>query len=167
MTYPILKIPDLLTRTQRVVEIPFNAVVPAGGRVTLISSLIVYPFRILRIKMVFDENSQNLLSLRWFIATNASSSATGPPAGDDITATESPTPYFIGNNLIITANINQDYPTDRHYIKMYAENANAVAVVANATVILQSLTQVPTTPTTPPTTTPPAGYQTGGGTIGG
>jgi hypothetical protein len=139
MTYPTLKIPDIVSIPKRVVEIPFNMTVPAGGRNTLVSSLISYTFRLLRIKMVFDENAQNLLRIRWFIATNAGTSTTGPPAGDDITATESPTPFFIGNNLIITANINQDYPVERHYLKMYAENGNAVPVVANATVILQQL----------------------------
>jgi hypothetical protein len=104
--------------------------------------------------MVFDDKAQNLLRLRWFISTNAGQNATGPPAGDDITATESPTPFFLGSNIIVTVNINQDYPVDRHYIKMYAENDNAVVVVANATVILQALTAVPTTQPTPPTTLP-------------
>lgn len=167
MTYSTLKIPDLLTTPQRVVEIPFNMIVPATGRATLVSSLIPYAFRVLRLKMVFDDKALNLLRIRWFIATNAGTSATGPPAGDDITATESPTPFFIGNNIITTANINQDYPTDRHYIKMYAENDNALPVFANATVILQALTTPPPTPA-PPATTPttPTGYQTGGGAIG-
>jgi hypothetical protein len=144
MSYPTLKIPDVITTPKRTVEIPFNAVVPLrvgalNGRVTLVSSLIPYPFRVLRIKMVFDEVALNNLFYRWFISTNAQTSATSPPAGDDLTATESPTPYFIGNNLIITANINQDFPSDRHYLKMYCENANLYAVQANATVILQEL----------------------------
>lgn len=144
MTYPILKIPDLLTTPKRVVEIPFNMTVPAAvggisGRNTLVSSLIPYAFRVLRIKMVFDENAQNLLRIRWFISTNAGTSTTGSPAGDDLTATESPTPYYIGNNLIIISNINQDFPVERHYLKLYAENDNAVAVVANCTVIIQAL----------------------------
>jgi hypothetical protein len=139
MSYATLTLPPLKTTSKRVVEIPFNITVPAGGRATLVSSLIPYTFRLLRIKMVFDENAQNLLRIRWFIATNAGVSATGPPAGDDITATESPTPFYIGNNLVVTANINQDYPVDRHYLKMYCENDNAVAVVANATVIIQAL----------------------------
>jgi hypothetical protein len=139
MTYPTLKIPDLITTPKRVVEIPFNATVPAAGRATLVSSLIPYAFRILRIKMVFDENSQNNLRIRWYISTNAQTSQTGPPAGDDVTATESPTPYFIGSSLIITANINQDYGVERHYIKMYAENGNVIPVIANCTVIIQAL----------------------------
>jgi hypothetical protein len=139
MSYPTLKIPDLFTESKRVVEIPFNLTVPALGRATLVSSLIPYTFRLLRIKMVFDENALNLLRLRWLISTNAGVSATGPPAGDDITATESPTPYYIGNNLIVTSNINQDYPVDRHYLKLYAENDNGVPVVANCTVIIQAL----------------------------
>jgi hypothetical protein len=153
MSYPILKIPDYDLSSRRVVEIPFNMTVPAAGRNTLVSSLIPYGFRILRLVMIFDENALNNLRLRWFISTNAGTSATGPPAGDDITATESPTPYFIGNNVILTANINQDYPVDRHYIKLYAENTNAVAVVANCTCILQQLPEGATIPK-PPTTTP-------------
>jgi len=162
MTYPILKIPDLLTTSQRVIEIPFNAIVPAGGNITLVSSLIPYAFRVLRIKMVFDNNSQNLLRVRWFISTSGGTSLTGQPSGDDIVATESPTPSFVGSNLVTTANINVDYPSDRHYIKMYAENGNLIDVIANGTVIIQALTTPPPTVTTPiatPALTPPVPVQ--------
>lgn len=144
MSYPTLKIPDVFTVSKRTVEIPFNVAVPAragivNGRATLVSSLIPYPFRVLRIKMVFDEFALNNLFYRWFISTNATTSATSPPAGDDLTATESPTPYYIGNNQILIANIYQDYSSARHYLKMYVENANLAIVQANATVIIQEL----------------------------
>ena len=144
MSYPTLKIPDIYKEPKRTIEIPFNAVVPlrvgiVNGRVTLVSSLISYPFRVLRIKMVFDEFALNNLLIRWFISTTATTSATGPPSGDDITATESPTPFFLGNSLVLVANINQDYPSARHYLKMYCENVNLYAVQANCTMIIQEI----------------------------
>jgi len=133
------KAPKFELFTKKVVEIQFTGSIGVGAYLTLVSSLITFPFRILQLKMIFGEEANNLVQHGWFLSGNSGVSVTGVPSGDNIASKESPNPFFIGKNILRVININIEVKEGRQYIKLYTYNANSYVYNINCSIVIQEL----------------------------
>lgn len=140
MRIPVFEAPKFELEARRVVEIPFYASVGAGAHLSLVSNRIAYPFRITRLKMIFDELANNLVQHRWYTSGNRNVSTTGPPSGDDIAARETPLPIYVGRGLVRVVDVNDEYPEGDLHIKLYTFNGLGVAYPINASCTIEAMT---------------------------
>lgn len=133
------KAPRFELEKKRVVEIPFYGSIGAGAYLTLHSNLITYPFRVTRLKMIFDELANNQVIHRWFTSGNRGVSTTGPPSGSGIATRETPTPTYVGRGIIRVVNLNAEYPDGDLYIKLYTYNGLGVAYTINASCTIEAM----------------------------
>lgn len=139
MSIPIFRPPDFRLLTKRTVEIPFAGAVAGTSWLTLVTNRITYPFRILRAKMVFGQNANNLVQHYWLISTNSSTSITGVPSGDNIFSREAPVGYFAGHLTVRIADANLEYRETGLYVKLVTYNGNAAAYNLDCSLVIQEL----------------------------
>ena len=139
MKIPEFKAPKFALEARRVVEIPFYGSIGAGAFLTLVSNRISYPFRVTRLKMIFDELANNLVTHQWLTSGNRNVSTTGPPSGDLIGRRESTTPTFTGRGLIRVVDLNDEYPEGDLFIKLYTFNGLGVAYPINASCTIEAM----------------------------
>lgn len=132
-------VPRLSLRYKRITELTFSGTVAAAGNLTVVAGPIGYPFRIIKAKMVFDDEANNLVQFRWFISGNAIAPATAPPPDVNIFSRENPTSSFIGKAMIKNINTNIEVEEPNRYLKMYVFNGCLYAYIANGTLVIQEL----------------------------
>jgi hypothetical protein len=136
MATPEFKIPRYEPKPIRTAEIPFNGLVGAGAYLTLISGRLMYPYKIVRVKMFFTAAAANLIQHRWFVAGSPAVSTTYWPTDENIFGRESPTATFIGTSLIrqVTCDVRvEDVGT---YIKFATYNGLGVPYNANGAITI-------------------------------
>lgn len=131
--------PKFTLEERRIVEIPFFGTVAAGLFLTLVSGMVTDPFRITRLKMIFDEKSNNLIQHSWWTARDGQGSTTGNPSGDRLGARESPTGVYVGRGIIRVVDVNLEFPEGRRYIKMHTFNGLGVAYIINGSCTIEEL----------------------------
>jgi len=120
-------------------EIPFSGTVAAGGYLTLVTSKIMYPYRVIRVKMFFPAAALNLVSHRWYVALNPTVSVTDWPADTNLFGRESPTATFIGSSLIRQVAANVEVREIGTYLKFSTLNGLGVAYVANGSITIEEI----------------------------
>jgi hypothetical protein len=131
--------PRLILPNKRLVELPFSATIPAGSWLTILTSIMPYKFRIMKAKMVFGEEANNLVQHSWFISHNTSVSITGYPSGDNIFAREMTLPYFIGKGIERVVNCNIEIDDLRTCVKLCTYNLNAYPYIINCMLTIQEM----------------------------
>jgi len=139
MKIPEFKAPRFALEARRVVEIPFYGTVGAGAILSLVSNRISYPFRITRLKMIFDEIANNVVQHRWFTSGNPQVSTTDVPSGDAIASRETPLPIFVGRGLVRIVDINEEFPEGDLFIKLYTLNGLGVAYTINGSCTIEAM----------------------------
>jgi len=103
-------VPRYEPRPIRTAEIPFYGPVGAGAYLTLVSGRLMYPYKIVRVKMFLPTVAANLVQHRWFVSGNSNTLTTDWPTDENIFGRESPTATFVGAGLIrqVTCDIRVD-----------------------------------------------------------
>lgn len=133
------KAPKYEPQPRRMVEIPFNGTVAAGAYLTLVTSKIMYKYRITMVKMFFTAVANNLVQHRWYVAGAPGVSVTDWPADTNIFARESPTATFIGSSLIRQVAANVEVREEGTYIKFSTFNGLGVAYTVNGSITIEEL----------------------------
>lgn len=131
--------PKFTLISKRIAELPFVGTIGAATWLTILTSPISYPFRIVQAKMTFTHEARNLVQYSWLISKNAGTSVTGYPSGDNIFAKETPTAYFIGNAIEKVINCNAEVPDKSTIIKLCTHNLNPYAYYINCTLMVQEM----------------------------
>lgn len=139
MSEKVFKAPKFALEAKKFVEIPFYGVIAAGAFLSLVSGEIGYPFRIVRLKMIFDEIANNLVTHAWYKSGSRSVSITGPPVGDLLTAPESSTGTFSGRGIIRVVDTNIEVREDSTFIKLYTFNGLGVAYTINGSCTIEAM----------------------------
>ena len=133
------KAPKYEPPAKRLAEIPFSGTVAAGAYLTLVTSKIMYPYRVIRVKMFFPAVAANLVSHRWYVALNPVVSVTDWPADTNLFGRESPTATFIGQSLIRQVAANVKVEEIGTYLKFSTFNGLGVAYVANGSITIEEV----------------------------
>jgi len=133
------KAPTYEPKAKRQVEIPFHISVPAGAYRTLVTSKIMYKYRVVRVKMFLLAAAASLVEHRWYVATNPTTSVTDWPADTLLHGRESPAAGFVGQSLVRQAEIGVDVREEGTYIKFSTLNGSGAAYVANGAITLEEL----------------------------
>lgn len=124
---------------KRQVELNFEGLVGAGAHLTLVTSKISYPFRVVLAKMIFTNEANNLVRVYWLIAGDGSTSTTSIAGGDNIFGRENPTQYFVGKAIIKRVNANVKVEERDRYIKCHIYNTLPYAYTVNNSLTIQEL----------------------------
>jgi len=120
-------------------EIPLSGVIGAGAQGAFVSGKIAKPFRINGIVIVFGSDHIDAV-LHYFLAGDTNQvSTTSISTGDNLIPSGSPTPYFIGHNMIRHIKIIKEFPEGNRYLKCHVVNNNAYAITANASLIVEEI----------------------------
>lgn len=135
----VFKAPKLDLKSKRVAEIPFRGTLLAGAMVSLNTSLITYPFRVTRVKMIFTDEANNLVIHSWHVRRSAFISTTAGPLGDNLFSREAPTATFTGRAIIRVAECNIEYPEGMRVITLYTNNTSPYAYDFNCAVTIEEM----------------------------
>lgn len=124
---------------KRQVEIPFSISVPNLGYRTLVTSKLMYAYRVVRVKMFFLAAAASLVEHRWYVAGSPTTSTTDWPADTLLHGRESPAAGFVGQSLIRQCEIGVDVHDVGTYIKFSTYNGSGAAYVANGAITLEEL----------------------------
>lgn len=124
---------------KRIYEIPFNINVAATTYLSQVSGRIMFKFRVLKAKMFFPEEANNLVEHGWFIDSNRSVSTTGTPSGDNAFHGVSPTNIFTGKAVVRVAESNREFEEEGLFIKFYTYNGNAYAYQATGSITIEEI----------------------------
>ena len=124
---------------KRVAELPFSGTIAAGGFLTIVSSMITYKFRILKVKMIFTEDANNWIVHEWLISGNRSTSTTGRPSGTNIFGRESPVSSFAGKAIVRNIACSIEVREERNYIKLYTRSTSPYAYFVNGTITIEEI----------------------------
>jgi len=120
-------------------EIPLSGVIGAGAQGAFVSGKIDKPFRINGIVIVFSSDHIDTV-LHYFLVGDTNQVSTASiSTGVNLTPTDSPTPYFIGHNMIRCVKIIKEFPEGNKYLKCHVVNNNAYAVTVNASIIVEEI----------------------------
>ena len=133
------KAPKFEMKPRRVAEIPFQATLAAGAMVTLNSARITYPFRVVKVKMIFTEEAMNQVIHRWHVLRNPFVSTTAGPVGDNLFSRESPTASFIGTAIIRVVECNVEFPEGMRVVALYTNNTSPYAYDFNCAVVIEAM----------------------------
>jgi len=122
--------------SKRMSELPFVSSIGASTWLTIITSPIAYPFRIIQAKMTFTDEARNLVQHSWFTSRNASVSTTTYPSGDNLFGKEMTIAYFIGKAIEKVVNCNIEITDVPSYIKMCTRNLNPYTYLINCTLTI-------------------------------
>lgn len=137
--FEIPPVPRYVPVDKRQVELNFHGTVAAGARATVITSHIMYKYRILQAKMIFTPDANNNIQVSWYVSTNESISATAPPSGQNIFGRENPLNYFVGDNLVRIPNCNVKIEAKGTILKCHVLNNGGAAFVFNNAIIIQEI----------------------------
>lgn len=133
------KAPKYEPQPVRMAEIPFSGTVAAGAYLTLVTSKIMYPYRVIRVKMFFPAVAANLISHRWYVSPNPTTSITDWPADTNLFGRESPTATFIGSSLIRQVAANVEVREVGTYLKFSTLNGLGVAYTVNGSITIEEI----------------------------
>lgn len=139
MHVPKFEIPVFELLPKRQVELPYHGTVAAGATLIIASGRITYPFKIIRAKMTFSEEANNLIRHGWYVSTSDAVTTGGIPSGINIFGRESPTAFFAGKGTIKTINTNVEYPEGNLFILLYTVNGCAYAYYIDASITIQQI----------------------------
>ena len=123
----------------RMAEIPFNGTVLAGAYLTLVTSKIMYPYRVIGVKMFFPAAAANVIRHRWYVSPNPTVSVTDWPADTNLFGRESPTATFIGQSLIRQVAANVEVREIGTYIKFSTYNPSVPTYEANGAIKIEEI----------------------------
>lgn len=135
----MFKAPKYEPQAKRLVEIPFSISVPTLAYRTLVTSRIMYKYRVVRVKMFFLASAASLVEHRWYVARSPTVSTTDWPADTLLHGRESPAAGFVGQSLVRQAEIGVDVMEEGTYIKFSTYNGTGAAYVANGAITLEEL----------------------------
>lgn len=120
-------------------EIPLVGVIGAGAQGAFVSGKIDKPFRINGIVIIFDTDHVDNVFHYLLVGDTNQVSTTSISTGDNLVPAQSPTPFFIGHNMIRCIKIIKEFPEGKRYLKCHVINTNAYAIVVNASIIIEEI----------------------------
>lgn len=120
-------------------EIPLVGAIGAGLQTAFVSGKMDKPFRVNGIIIVFDTDHVNNVLHYFLVGDTNQVSATSISTGDNLVPSDSPTPFFIGHNMIRYVKIIKEFPKGNRYLKCHVVNNNAYAIVVNASIIIEEM----------------------------
>jgi len=131
--------PKLDLKGKKTLELPFMANILANTWLQLNSSRIMYPFRILGAKMIFDERANYNIDHYWILSPNRSESTTGVASGTNIFSRELETGYIRGSSRVRHIETVLEVAGGNVYIILSTENRNPWAYDIDASLIIQEI----------------------------
>lgn len=131
--------PILDLKSKRMVELNFNSAIPTLTNLTLVSSPISYPFKILKVEMIFTEEANNLITHTWLTSGNRGVSVTGLPSGFNIFGRENPFTSFVGKSLIKNINCDVEVLEPLQHIKLHTYNGTTYVYMINCSITIQEI----------------------------
>jgi len=120
-------------------EIPLVGVIGAGAQGAIVSGKIDKPFRINGIIIIFGSDHVDNVFHYFLVGDTNQVSTASISTGDNIVPPDSPTPYFIGHNMIRHIKIIKEFPNGNRYLKCHVVNNNGYAIVVNASIIVEEI----------------------------
>lgn len=129
--------PSFITGGKRRIAIPFISAIPASVGLTLLSSRISFPFRIVEVEIIFRNDAANLVNVWILTSPNTSISITTPPPDTNVFSPFSPSAFFLGEGLIKKLAINYTPPEGENIIKVHTQNICTWPQTVNVTVTIE------------------------------
>lgn len=133
------QVPSFQMALKRQVEIEFHGTVPTLGYLTVSAGPITYKFRIINVKLYFDQEADNLLEYRLYTSPGRLEPTGYWPADFNLFGAESPTAGFFGRSIVKELNTGIEVGEVNQCIKFAAHNLNTYACFASASVTLQEI----------------------------
>lgn len=133
------KVPEFKLVSKRVSEIPFSGSIGTLTWLTLLSTKIPYPFRVVQAKMIFPDAANSLVRHYWHVSPTPVSSTTQELLIENIFGRESPNPFFIGKAVIKTVNCSVEYPAGNLYLILHTYNGLPIAYIINCSIVIQEM----------------------------
>jgi hypothetical protein len=133
------KIPKFELVPKRQVELEFNGPVPTLGYLVLSGGPITYPFRILSAKLYFDQEANNLVEYRLYVAESSGVSPGYWPSDFNLLGGINPSGGYRGRSIVKEINTVAEVKETNRYIKFAAYNGNPYAYWATASVVIQEI----------------------------
>lgn len=135
--------PKLTVKGKHAVELSFvgrvGIAAPTGPHWTIVSSRLMYPFRLTQVTMVFTDDALNLVRHYWLHSGEHSTSIASVPSGTNLFARESPTGYFIGRGIIKRLRCNIEVPEEGEFIKLHTHNTGTTPYDINCSALIEEL----------------------------
>ena len=139
------KAPAFELKPRRVVTIPFRGNLATVSDILEATNWIMYPFRIIEVKMIFTDEANNWIRHRWLVSRSQRpfAATTAPIAGvpgiDNIFGQESPAAEFRGKAIIRRVPLSVEFPEGRLYLYLYTHNAGPYAYEYAASVTIEAM----------------------------
>ena len=102
--------------------IPFYGLCSANGELTLVSSAIGHPFRILRIRAKFAAGVANEMTLRFYLSDDDEAPTTGRPSGVSILEELGQVDYLTGEDEVVEIDHEIKVAHSNSWVKVWADN---------------------------------------------
>ena len=132
-------IPRFEAGKKRVNEINFSGTVAPGATVTLCSSAIPYPCRVLLAKMIFTPDANNWIRMTWFMCTTFQAPTVTFPAGEGIFAGGIAGGSFRGTAIERVAHSNKRFDDPMNYAALLVVSTSPYAYEVNASLIVEEV----------------------------
>ena len=129
--------PSFITGGKRRIVIPFTSAIPASVGLTLLSSRISFPYRIVEVEIIFRNDAVNNVNVWILTSPNTSTSITTPPPDTNVFSPFSPSAFFLGEGLVKHLNLNYQPPEGDEIIKVHAQNVCTWPQTVNVTVTIE------------------------------
>jgi len=131
--------PKIEAFVRREIEIPMSAAIAAASQGTIVTGLITFPFKVVKVKMYFRNDAANLVRCYWLVSESSTGSTTGIPPGDNLFKESVPLPYFVGEDEIREVLCYYEDEDGNKHIKLHVDNAHTIAQEVQATVTIRRL----------------------------
>jgi len=111
--------------SNQIITVPFHSTVAANSNKTLVSRKLSFPFMTRKIIASFMLNTNNLLTLQYFISGSDAAPTTSPPDGVNLLSLFGHVGYITGDDSDFTLEHEFEIDTYPSYLKIYAVNSDA------------------------------------------
>ena len=132
-------IPRFEAGKRRVSEINFSCTVAPGATVTLCSSSIPYPCRVLLAKMIFTPDANNWIRFTWFMATTFQAATVTFPAGESVFAGGTAGGSFRGTAIERVAHSNKEFKDPTNYAVLLVTSTSPYVYEVNCSIIVEEM----------------------------
>jgi len=132
-------IPKFDPGKKRVSEINFSGTVAPRATITLCSSVIPYPCRVLLAKMIFSPDANNWIRMTWFICPSFQALTVAFPAGESVFAGGIAGGSFRGTAIERVAHTNKVFSDPTNYAALLVTSTSPYAYEVNASLIVEEV----------------------------
>src|SRR3990167_8832100 len=120
----------------QVLTYPFAGTVSALSRVTLVSSRILFPFRLKRIDCYFPQGTNRLNQLSFYVSSDSGAPTTEITDEFNVLTARGNITYLVGNDERREIHHEIDFPERGMYVKVHANNTDGVEHTIDATITI-------------------------------